>query len=392
MEALSKGEHKEERVRLTAKPAAARGSAGRLLPVITLLIFGAACAAVANPEGWAGPTRIDDTIYLTVRPGRLTAADADSFDVHWNFPASDRFRCGNEENERRRELDGIYGAPVATAELIYLGAYDGNVYAVTIETGECAWVFETGDPIIAALTLRDDRLFVGSTDGNLYVLDAASGSELDRFQAGAEIWSSPLATDDAVYVATVGGELHALDPDSLEPVWDEPFSVRSGLISDPILADGLVIVGGIGERLYAVDAATGEERWSFKAGNWFWSRPLFDDRRGLLYAPNLDGNVYALDLESGSPAWNAPFAAEAPIRSSPLLLNDVLIVVDRSGNVFGLDPDEGTLLWPGPALLGVNVLADPFVLDGEVLIVAQNGDVFRLNPEAGRTQPVEVRA
>lgn len=130
-----------------------------------------------------------------------------------------------------------------------------------------------------------------------------------------------------------------------------------------------------------MDADSGEERWSFKSDNWFWGRPLVND--GTVYAPNLDGRLYALSLEDGGAVWDAPFEAEEPLRSAPVLAGDILVIVDRGGNVYGLDPAEGSLKWSAAAALEKTVLADPAVLDGKVVVSAEGGDLFRGDPAAG---------
>ncbi|OFW68016.1 MAG: hypothetical protein A2Y74_01675 [Actinobacteria bacterium RBG_13_63_9] len=141
--------------------------------------------------------------------------------------------------------------------------------------------------------------------------------------------------------------------------------------------------------LHAVDAETGDARWSFPADNWFWGRPLVED--SIVYAPNLDGRLYALRLTDGTAVWNSPFEAEEPLRSAPVLAGDTLVTTDRKGNVYGLNPETGTLKWSAPAALEETVLANPMVLNGELVISAQGGDLFRLDPAAGSFVEVVTR-
>ncbi len=232
-------------------------------------------------------------------------------------------------------------------------------------------------------------IYVATNGGALYALDAGDGSVARRFEAGDGIWGTPLLADGVLYVASVNGKLFALDPETFDPVWDAPFETEHGLISDPVLADGTLLVGGIDRALHAVDAATGEERWSFDADNWFWARPLLDD--GVVYAPNLDGRLYALSLEDGSPVWDAPFAAQDPLRSSPVMAGGDLIIADRGGNVYGLNPKSGEAEDWSPAISGKTILSNPLVLAGageggqdveRVLISAEGGDLIRLDDPA----------
>jgi outer membrane protein assembly factor BamB len=345
---------------------------------------------VADPEGWAAPTQVDDTLFASIDNGKMAALDAaDDFSIKWIFPP-------DTEAGDKLELEAIYHAPIVTADTVYFGGYDGNVYALNAGDGSIRWTFETDGPIIGGLALADGIIFVGSDDGNLYALDPQDGSEkLPPFDTGDSIWAAPLATDSVLYVPSVNGKLYKLDAQTLEPVWERPFEADAGLLTDPMLADeDTLLVGGIDRRLYALNPETGAVKWSFKADSWFWGQPLVAD--GTIYVPNLDSHVYALDLD-GNEVW--AFETEAGVRATPLLAGDVLVVVDRKGNVYGLNPDTGTLKWSGPAVLGKTVLANPMFIEGdpnsieddEVLILAQGGDLFRLDPATGLSKPVEVR-
>ncbi|HEU4760007.1 MAG TPA: PQQ-binding-like beta-propeller repeat protein [Dehalococcoidia bacterium] len=425
-----------------------------LLPLLALALFAllaAACARIAKPAGWAGPLQVDSTVYASIDRGRMAALDLnpetgaqcdnatdDDGDgwVNEGCPQAGALpetgkQCLNDISDetvnnvkdddvvndgcpatvarwvfppdttegRRIKPVAIYGTPVLAGGDLYFGAYDGKVYALNASDGTPVWPFTTGGPIIGGIApdVRGGQdqatavstLFVGSDDGKLYALDPKDGRVKATFDAGDSIWTTPLVAGSVLYVAAVNGKLFALDSESLKPVWDRPFKADAGLVTDPVLADkDTVLVGGIDRTLYAVGAASGQKKWSFKADNWFWGRPLVAD--GTVYAPNLDKNVYALDLATGKPAWPTPFKAQAPLRSSPLLAAGVLIVVDRTGDVYGLDPATGALKW-GPQLLNRTVLSDPLAFGDSVLIVAQGGDLFRIDPSGGAPAPVEVR-
>jgi outer membrane protein assembly factor BamB len=107
----------------------------------------------------------------------------------------------------------------------------------------------------------------------------------------------------------------------------------------------------------------------------------------VVYAANLDGNLYAISLADGSLRWRFP--TQEPVRSRPLLVGDVLVVADRGGNVYGLDPASGQARW-GPQALGGKVLADLLLLGGEVLVLTQEGRLFVLDPATGQAQGVDI--
>jgi outer membrane protein assembly factor BamB len=337
-----------------------RGShCGALLLIVAIAVVAAGCASVANPQGWAPPHLEEGTLYASIDKGKMAALDPDDLAVKWVFPS--------KEDEDQFDLEGIYGTPIVDESFVYFGAYDGNVYALNAEDGTLRWAFETGDHVIGSLTLRDDTLYAGSTEGLMYAIDTTACtnscplSAALTFDTESSIWASPLLVEDIIYVPAMSGRLHALDAETLDPVSGFSFGTDAGLVMDPTLAnDDTLLAGGIDGKLYALDPISGEEKWSFEGGNWFWGRPLVDGDK--VYIADLDGNVYALGLGDGKPLWSDAFKTEAAVRSAPLLAGETLVVVDRDGNAYGLDPENGTQQW-GPTLLGKTVLSDPFLLE-----------------------------
>jgi len=409
----------------------------------------AGCVGFNKPQGWAGPTVAGDLLVVSTDKGELSALDpnpesgaqcdnsTDDDEDGWvnegcpkagdkdesgkdcdndtsddtvdDTPDDDKvndgcppfvplwtFPTGDEEPDI--DLEAIYGTPLVSGGTVYFAAYSGDVYALSLETGEPLWnqPFDTDSAIIAGIALAETALYVADDDGRLHVLDPQTGHRTDVFDAGEIIWAAPLLAEGVLYVASVNGRLYALDAETFEPVWDAPFETGHGLISDPVLADGTVLVGGIDRELHAVDAETGDERWSFGADNWFWGRPLVED--GTVYAPSLDGRLYALSFESGEERWSFEAEDPDPLRSAPVLAGDVLVIADRGGNVYGLDPEDGTLQWS--KALEKTVLSNPLVLkeegdEGEdvekVLISAKGGHLFSVDSATGRASKVVTR-
>jgi outer membrane protein assembly factor BamB len=358
-----------------------------LIPVAAVALLLAGCASISKPDGWAPPTITNETLYVSLNGGEMSALDVQSFAEQWVFPPEGEFACGNEE-PKERDLEGIYGQPLVTGDTVYIGAYDGSAYALDRADGACLWTFQTDDPIVAGLVMEGDRLYVPSTDGHLYVLDPATGEEVQRVSVG-DIWATPLLTDEGeLYVTTMEGELWKFTTGPLEPSWTPPFQVSAGLLTAPTLAGDTVVVGGIGRTLFGVDSQTGEQRWSMEADNWFWGDPAVHDEDGAqepaVYATNLAGQVFRVDTATGETAWEAD--AQRPVRSGAVVAGEVLVVVNDAGLVTTLDPDDGTVL--DTIELDASVHATPLVTDSGVLVVARNGSLFSIDVESGRVTEV----
>jgi outer membrane protein assembly factor BamB len=186
-------------------------------------------------------------------------------------------------------------------------------------------------------------------------------------------------------VTSLDKRLYALDLNGNE-LWS--FETGAGIAASPVVDEeaGLVYVGGFDAKLRAIDLETHEEQWSVKAGNWFWAEPNVSD--GVVFAGSLDKKVYAVDVASGEAAWADKFAADSPVRSAAVMVNEDLLVVDRDGRMYRLDPATGQPRAAAPLELGGDVLSDPLVVAGEdagelhVLVVTTDGDLVRVDPEA----------
>ena len=348
------------------------------------------CAGITSPDGWAGPHLEDDVLYLTPDSGEIAAVDPEDFSVRWLFPATSEVVCGEPPQARERDLKGIYGTPVLDDESVYIAGYDGWVYSLDRDDGRCNWAFDSGDPIVGGLTLVDGVLYFGSDNGLFFALSAEDAEVLRAFDTGDRIWATPLYEDGVLYVPNLDGQVWAFEAETFDLAWVEPFKVKGGLLTDPILVGDTLIVGGVGERLYGIDPETGLEKWesAFKAGNWFWGTPLVDEENEVIYAPNLDSSVYALTFD-GQQLWR--FEADNPVRSTPILIGDTLMVIDRKGNAYGVDPETGAGRWPAPAELKDTVLSNPMPYEEGILIVAQGGDIFQLNADGSGLRKIEVR-
>lgn len=370
------------------------------------MLLAVACRSASKPSGFAEPQVDGDTLYVSINVGKMAALNASDFSLIWEFPDDDTFACGGSEASKH-DLQAIYGAPVIDDGRVYLGAYDGNVYAVDAETGDCVWEShkapageETTDveaqcnrepdgPIIGGVVPVEGILYVGSDDGQLYGIDAETGSVRACVDMGAAVWSTPLLFEDRLYVATMDGAVWAVSTVRAgDPEPTKLFETSAALLTDLVMAGDNLLVGGMDQKLFAIDLSTGSKSWEFPGENWFWGRPVLDG--DTVYATDLDGKVYAINAAAGTAAWESnSFTAEEAIRAGPLLLDGTLVVADRAGNIYSLDAATGNVTKESLAIIEKRVLANPIEFDGDALVVAQDGSLYRVEP-AGDEPPKRV--
>ncbi|MEF8790913.1 MAG: PQQ-binding-like beta-propeller repeat protein [Haloarculaceae archaeon] len=274
--------------------------------------------------------------------------------------ASGEIRWSTEVEPTTR---GIHGTPAVANDTVYVGAYDGAMYAFDVGTGERRWRTGIGDAIgsspvylngivyiaveyadpsgsVAALdagtgdlrwidrrptdhphsTVAVDReagrLVVGSNDGVCY---AWSFPELERawtFETDGAI-KGPVAVHDGLAVfGSWDGHVYGVDLADGTEAWT--FAAEEDVMSGPAVdPGGTVYVGSHDARLYALDGATGEERWRFRAGGWIIGS-LTATREHVL-AGAYDARMYALEAATGEEAWSVEGRGHA---TSAVLVDD----------------------------------------------------------------------
>jgi len=250
----------------------------------------------------------------------------------------------------------IYSSPVISGwrefdgeqfRLVYVGGHNGKVYAFKFDGSSLTtdWEYDfpregnLGAEIVGELTINQEgNIFFGSADGKVYALNQNLGS-IWEYDTGDKIWSTPAIQGDTLFIGGFGKKLYALDIADGSLRWQ--FETKGAIIAAPLVYGDKVYFGTFGRRFYAVDIATGEEVWRFPADdsdetkpkNWFWAKPLASN--GTIYAPNLDGKVYALDANTGT--LIAEFDLGGPISSSPVMVDGLIIVATEDGEVYSLN-------------------------------------------------------
>ena len=291
------------------------------LTLVLLALVG--CAQIGNPEGWSGGAVEGDTLYIGTAGGELVALDRNSGERLWIF------ELRGEEDER-----AIYGTPAVVDGTVYVGGYDGFLYALSLD-GELKWQELVGGlfgddiwPIVASPVVVGDLVLVGSSDGSLYAFDVVEESVEWSFDTEGEVWSTPAVSDGVAYFGSLDHSVYAVRVEDGIKQWQ--FKTKGAIVAAPVVAGGRVYVGSIDGSFYAIDAKTGDVVWRFDdASNWFWGRALVVE--DTVYTPSLDGNLYALDRDTGSARW--VMETEGPIVGSPVVVFDMIAVPSADGKV-----------------------------------------------------------
>ena len=370
-----------------------------LIGLVVLIMAGLALSGCAprggQAKGWSGAAIDGDKIFLGSMEGRLVAMDISSGARLWSVPIGSPggsggggLGCGTPSASV-----AIYGTPAVNGELIYVGGYiaqgneesRGKVYAFTFDREEPRWVYPRegylGGPIVGGLVVANGKVYFGAADGKVYALDAADGRKLAEFQTGDKIWSTPAVSGDTVYIGSFDRNLYALDAETLKPVKWKTFSTESAIVATPVVYNNTVYVGSFDRYLYAINTAGGSLKWKFLTDSWFWARPIIYD--GTIYAPSLDHKVYVLNAETGMEVVSA-FELDSPISSSPVLVEDRVIVASEAGRIYSIDTVTNTIR--ELENLEEKIQAPLSVGEGIVYVHTEDDAFYAVDVETGATQ------
>jgi outer membrane protein assembly factor BamB len=180
------------------------------------------------------------------------------------------------------------------------------------------------------------------------------------------------------------------------------FHTHDEVISSPAIVDGTIYIGSNDGNLYAIDQQTGSRKWSFATKARIPSSPAVAN--GLVYFNSYDGNFYAVDTATGKLRWkfdnqgerrhaathlhgSFPVGETMPdpfdvYLSSPAVWGGAVYFASGDGNIYALDAATGTLRWKFQT--GDVVHASPAIADGRLYIGSWDSYFYALDAVTGK--------
>jgi outer membrane protein assembly factor BamB len=363
-----------------------------VIALLPLILVSCVSSGTQLARGWSGTAFDDGIIYAGTRDGKVVAVNSSSQGVLWSYTVTTTTSSGMSCGQTSAPT-AIYTTPIVDGDLVYIGTYRGQVLALNTSArsargedlplqaryGEWKWDCPIdnakSNAIVADLLVSEDTIYVNSSNGRVYSLDKEFGDL--NWESGIldekhrKLWTSPVIQGDTLYVSTFDGHIYALSVETGE-LLDWSFKSEAGFASSVVIYEDTIYVGSFDRHLYAIGISSDiSSIWKFPqekpAGNWFWASPIVNE--GIVYAGCLDGKLYAIEAETGEKLWE--FDAGSSVVSSPVLTDNLLIVVDESGTVyvFDLDAKLGNEAMP---LKTISIGADarsPFCAQGSLVYI-----------------------
>ncbi|SFK85728.1 Outer membrane protein assembly factor BamB, contains PQQ-like beta-propeller repeat [Halogranum rubrum] len=243
---------------------------------------------------------------------------------------------------------GIHGTPTIANGLVYIGAYDGALYAFDVGDGSLVWRTQLGGSIGSSPAYHDGVVYIAvehpDPEGSMAGCDALTGEVVWTDERPTDHPHSILAIDRDAGRLTVGsndGNLYGWSYPALEHVWT--FETARPIKGPIATFDGGAFFGSWDHSIYRVNLETGEEEWSFETEGMVMGGASIDPETGMVYIGGHDGKLRALDAATGEEQWQ--FATEGLIVGCPALTREHVLVGSYDTNCYAIRRDDGESVW-----------------------------------------------
>lgn len=246
----------------------------------------------------------------------------------------------------------ITGTPAVVGSVVYAGAANGQVAALSTTTGAPLWSVNVGaEMVTASVAVSEGRVFVPTHKGKVWALAQATGAtlwtaDLTDGTPSVTLYGSPVQADGLVHIGVASiqeyptgnplsfyGSQVALDPVTGDRVWTRYFAsgnqYGAAVWSTAAVEDGKVFIGtGNGYSEPASPYSDSMIALNAESGTIHWYKQWWPDDVFILLNP--DGPDYDFGA-SANLYWHA----------------DRLVMGQgsKSGDYHAMDAKKGTPIW-----------------------------------------------
>ncbi len=225
----------------------------------------------------------------------------------------------------------------------------------------------------------------------------SSSSEWSYQYAGYSMNASPVIIDandvlfpmSNVQNGVVVGNIQSINIKTGVVNWT--CTAGTGFYCTPAVVDGVVYAGNDDGNLYAIDLSSGSILWSVEIGGKVETSPGYEPTSGLLFTGTVDGFFCAIDLQQKNIRWSNNLSPSQPGYTGvfpPAFLNGVVFVScnvnnpsEQGGTVYAFTAASGAQVWS--ANPGTPVTSPMAVGDGLVFFGCQDGTMRALDVTDG---------
>lgn len=207
-----------------------------------------------------------------------------------------------------------YGVMGGKKQVVFAGG-DGWIYSFEPKTGELIWKFDCNpkDSVweLGGSGTRNNIISTPVIHGDAVYVGV--GQDPEHGEAPGHLWAiDGTKTGDV----TASGKIWHFGPDKFNRT-----------ISTVAIADGILYAADLSGYLYAIDLKTGEELWQYEAFAAVWGSPFVAD--GKVYLGDEDGDVVVFE-HGRTKKMLGEFNMGNSVYTTPIAYNGVLYINSRS--------------------------------------------------------------
>ena len=243
------------------------------------------------------------------------------------------------------------------------------------------------------------KLFVTTGFGTVFALDARSGRQIWKNDLGVPIVNAPVANGGRVFVSSQDNHFYALAEVDGRKLWDhQGIAETAGILesTSAAVAGDYVIAPYTSGELYALGVENGRPAWNemlTRSGTEtalselddIAGRPVVD--REMVFAISHSGVMAAININTGERVWSRDVGGI----QTPWAAGDFVYVLTLQNQLLCLQRKDGKVKWIHqlPRWEDEENKEDPIVWTGPVLVsdrlilVSSNGRAYSISPYTG---------
>ena len=284
----------------------------------------------------------------------------------------------------------VISTPVVTNGLVIVGNQSGEVIALSLKDGIKKWSFKSDGGVFSSPATSVGNVIFGSGDGTIYCVKANTGTLKWKTKTAAAVLGSPLIKGNAVFIGSSDHTFRKLNLQTGETIWS--FSELGGpVVSTPVQYEGKIIFGAWDGNLYALDEQSGSLIWKWNNGssirNYSPAACIPVVNNGTIYIVAPDRYITAINSTDGKTLWRNNDAA---VRESIGISSDGKLIYGKTMQdtvvAYVASREKQSALWKMHVGFGYEHVPSMLLeKNGLVFFGTKNGVVYCVNSSLQKT-------
>lgn len=320
-----------------------------------------------------------DRLTPAIADGRLYTANANGM-VY-------AFDLAKGKKQWQQEFDLVITGGVGLNEQsLFFGTSKAEVVALNRNDGTLLWRATLSSEVLAPPVATSSQVIVRCVDGNVYALSAESGQRLWHYQGSVPALtlrgdSTPVIAGENVLLGLANGRLASLSLYDGSVTWESNVVVAQGrtdlermvdVDATPLVADDTIYAVAYQGRVVALSRLTGTQQWSRDMGS---SAGMGLDEHHL-YIVDDEDQVWALDRSNGASLWKSDKLKYRDL-TAPAPVQDAVVVGDFEGYLHWLSLEDGRII-ARHQIDSDGIRVVPIVINNVLYVRSRNGDLKAL--------------